>query len=134
MMPGGKLLIVEDEGILAMNLRTILSDLGYQVLGISTTGERAVELAYELLPDLVIMDIKLAGDIDGIEAARRIKNNIGSHIIFLSAHTDDATYYYRRSSSCPLTGTDLKKHSACAFSPVSVFQKAEIHFVLRVLP
>ncbi|NIR12687.1 MAG: response regulator, partial [Desulfobacterales bacterium] len=65
-----KILIVEDEGILAINLKINLSELGYRVLDISPTGEQAVRLAQTLLPDLIVMDIKLAGEIDGIDAAK----------------------------------------------------------------
>jgi DNA-binding NarL/FixJ family response regulator len=91
-MPGQKILIVEDEGILALNLKITLTELGYEVLDISPTGEQAIELAYDLSPDLVIMDIKLAGSLDGIEAAAIIRRNTQVPIMFLSAHSDTATY------------------------------------------
>ncbi len=87
-----KILIVEDEGILAINLKINLSELGYRVLDISPTGEQAVRLAQTLLPDLIVMDIKLAGEIDGIDAAKQIVKDRNVPILFLSAHSDNATY------------------------------------------
>lgn len=92
-MAGRKILIVEDEGILALNLKMILSELGHEVLGISPTGEEGIRLAQDLCPDLVIMDIRLAGDIDGIEAATRIRQYSNTPIMFLTAHSDSSTYH-----------------------------------------
>ena len=86
-----KLLIVEDESITAMDLRTRLTRLGYEVVGIATTGEDAVVMAQTAQPDLVLMDIRLDGDIDGIEAAKRIGANLAIPIIYLTAYADDAT-------------------------------------------
>jgi len=92
-MPGQKILIVEDEGILALNLKMTLADLGYIVLGVIPTGEEAIELAINQCPDLILMDIKLAGCIDGIEAAIRIRRDADIPVMFLSAHSDTATYH-----------------------------------------
>lgn len=64
-----KILIVEDEVIIAMALEDSLLDFGYRVAGRATTGQRAVELAMETEPDLALIDIRLNGDMDGVEAA-----------------------------------------------------------------
>jgi CheY-like chemotaxis protein len=83
-----KILIVEDEAILAMCLQDKLSDLGYGITAMVSNGEQAVEAAIEFAPDLVLMDIKLNGNIDGIEAARQIRQQSAIPVIFMSAYSD----------------------------------------------
>ncbi|WP_211531379.1 response regulator [Methanocalculus chunghsingensis] len=83
------ILIVEDEAVTAMVLKTSLTEMGYSVCGISATGERAVEMAGELRPDLILMDIMLAGKMNGIEAAEQIKEKYRIPLIFLTAFSDD---------------------------------------------
>lgn len=61
-----RILVVEDEGIVAMDIQDRLQRLGYEVLGIAPSGEEALELCARTLPDLILMDIMLAGDLDGI--------------------------------------------------------------------
>ena len=68
-----RILIVEDETITALHLRQDLHRLGYQVSGSATSGEEAVLMAEQLNPDLVLMDVKLAGNMDGVEASQRIQ-------------------------------------------------------------
>ena len=72
-MKDAKILIVEDEGITAEDIKDYLIGLGHDVLGICSTGEDAIEKARELAPDLVLMDIMLAGVTDGIQAAEIIR-------------------------------------------------------------
>lgn len=86
-----KILIVEDEGIAAMNLERTLDDLGYLSAGIAFTAEEAVEKAKLMRPDLVLMDIQLAGRADGIEAAGEIQERLGTPVVFLTAFSDDQT-------------------------------------------
>lgn len=81
-----RILIVEDEFILAMNLKENLEWLGYTVVDIVDSGETAIEKATELRPDLVLMDIKLRGEIDGIEAAGEIWNCLQIPL-FILQHT-----------------------------------------------
>ena len=66
-----KILIVEDEVIIAMGLEDSVHDFGYLVAGRATTGQRAIDLAMETQPDLALIDIRLDGDMDGIEAAEK---------------------------------------------------------------
>ncbi|WP_407375361.1 response regulator [Methanobrevibacter sp.] len=87
-----KVIIVEDEAITALNLKMDLEDLGYEVLESIDTGSEAIEKSRELFPDLVLMDINLKGNVDGIEAANEISEN-GIPIIFLTANTDDDTAF-----------------------------------------
>ena len=91
-MPSNKkILITEDEGIVALEIRETLENLGYYVVGEAQTGLESIELAKETKPDLVLMDITLQGDMDGIEAAERIYNLYDIPIIFLTSHSDEAT-------------------------------------------
>jgi len=80
-----RILIVEDEGIIARDIRQHLVELGYDVVGNTPTGEEAITLAGELKPDLILMDIHLAGPLDGIEAAQAIRKQFGTPIVFLTA-------------------------------------------------
>ena len=86
-----RVLVVEDEVIVAMELQHHLERLGYDVLDAVTTGEAAVEQARALRPDLVLMDVRLEGELDGIEAAERIRARQPLPVIFLTAFGDEAT-------------------------------------------
>ena len=88
-MSGEKILIVEDEIIVAMGVEQKLLDLGYDVINIVDTGEDAVKCAKQLKPDLILMDIVLKGKMDGIEAAQQIHDNLDIPIIYLTAYSDD---------------------------------------------
>ena len=90
-MASGKILVVEDEGIIAIDLKGSLERLGYEVVATVSTGEEAIRDAVELSPDLVLMDIVLEGDVDGIEAAAQIKSRLGIPVIYLTAYTDEST-------------------------------------------
>jgi PAS domain S-box-containing protein len=84
-----KILIVEDEFIVANNIETRLLDLGYAVSGKADTGATAIELAETQSPDLVLMDIRLKGPIDGITAAAEIRRRFKLPVVFLAAYVDD---------------------------------------------
>ncbi|HZL41699.1 MAG TPA: ATP-binding protein [Verrucomicrobiae bacterium] len=85
------ILIVEDEEIVAADLGNKLRQLGYEVCGSARRGEDAVALARERRPDLVLMDIRLAGAMDGVEAAEMICHELGLPVIYLTAHSDGPT-------------------------------------------
>jgi CheY-like chemotaxis protein len=84
-----RILIVEDEAIVACDLQSRLESFGYEVVGIAVSGEQAVRLAAETSPDLALMDIQLRGQRDGIQVAEKLRaeNRVG--IIFLSAHSTE---------------------------------------------
>ena len=82
------ILIVDDEIIIARELEVRLKDGGYGVAGIASTGREAVRMAAELRPDLVLMDIVLKGDMDGIEAAAEIRRTCQVPVIYVTAYTD----------------------------------------------
>lgn len=84
------ILVVEDEAMTAMYMETFLRRKGYEVLKRVSTGEDAVDSALALKPDLVLMDIRLAGDLDGIETAAKIISEIDSvmQFIFTTGYSD----------------------------------------------
>ncbi|TFH42322.1 MAG: PAS domain S-box protein [Chrysiogenales bacterium] len=86
-----RVMVVEDESIIALSLGKSLERLGYEVVDTVTTGEEAARKARELAPDLVLMDIVLAGRMDGIAAAREIRKGSDIPIIYLTANADAAT-------------------------------------------
>jgi len=86
-----RVLIVEDEAILAMNLQVGLEEGQCEVVGIACSAEEAVRQAGQTKPDIVVMDIKLKGAMDGIEAAIQINDKYGIPIMYLTGNTDDAT-------------------------------------------
>lgn len=90
-MTACRILIVEDEAIFALDLEGRLARMGYEPVGRSSSGEGAVALALELRPDLVLMDIRLSGDMDGIAAADEIRRSTHTPVIFLTAYSEDAT-------------------------------------------
>lgn len=100
------ILIVEDDRVVARDISQQLEKLGYSVAGMVATGEDSVEIAAEARPGLVLMDIRLAGQMDGIEAARRIQARARIPVIFLTAFADDETV--RRASHAEPFGYLLK--------------------------
>ncbi|MEE8373765.1 MAG: PAS domain S-box protein [Dehalococcoidia bacterium] len=90
-MTKAQILIVEDEGIVAEEIRGKLAALRYGVPAIAVSGEEALEKAEELQPDLVLMDIKLKGDMDGVEAAEKIHDRLDIPVVYLTAFANDAT-------------------------------------------
>jgi len=82
--------VVEDESIVALEVQDRLRDLGYGVAGVAPSGEKAIEILAETEADLVLMDITLRGELDGIRAGERIQALYDIPVIFLSAHSDRA--------------------------------------------
>jgi PAS domain S-box-containing protein len=90
-MKGSKILIVEDEAITAMELEETLKKRGYDVIGTVSNGGTAIRVAKEKWPDLILMDIRIEGKMDGIETANQINQFHDIPIIFLTAYSDDVT-------------------------------------------
>ncbi len=90
-MANARILIVEDESIVAKDIQNSLTGLGYTVAGIVASGEEAVERVSALKPDLILMDVMLKGAMDGIEAAGRIQKEHPVPVVYLTAYTDDDT-------------------------------------------
>lgn len=86
-----RILVVEDERIVAMHLQQRLTKLGYEVPAIVASGEQALQTIDALQPDLVLMDINIEGALDGIETARRIPDELDIPVIYLTAYSEDST-------------------------------------------
>lgn len=86
-----KILIVEDENIVAFNIKIRLEGLGYTVTAVSPSGEVSLQKVEQNPPDLVLMDIKLKGTMDGIQAAEQIRSQFHIPVVYLTAYTDEET-------------------------------------------
>ena len=118
MMRNISILIVEDQAIIAYDLASKVEFLGYEVAGITATGEEAIELARLHRPSLVLMDIQLAGEMDGIAAAQQIHSECNLPILFLTAHSDP--------------GTDERMRQAGAVGRImKPFNKGDIHIQIE---
>jgi CheY-like chemotaxis protein len=86
-----RILVAEDETIVALDIKSCLEDLGYEVLGVTDRADEALKLAAAARPDLVLMDIRLKGEMDGIAAAEQIRRRWGIPIVFLTAFSEENT-------------------------------------------
>lgn len=114
-----KILIVEDESIVARDIKSTLKTFGYEVVGIVASGEEAIEQAQLLRPDLVLMDIMLKGDLTGIEAAKEIRHKLLIPIVFLTAYVDEKT----------LSDAKLSEPFGYIVKP---FEDAELHSTVQM--
>ncbi len=90
-MAGERILVVEDEGIVAEDIKDILKSLGYSVCNVASSGEEAIAKTGETRPDLVLMDIMLDGKKDGVEAAEQITVRFDVPVVYLTAYADEST-------------------------------------------
>ena len=88
-MEKARILIVEDETIIAMEIASQLQSLGYEVISIVDTGEKAIQKAEEDKPDLILMDIRIKGEMDGIETAEIIRSQFGIPVVFSTAYANE---------------------------------------------
>lgn len=86
-----KILVVEDESVVAWHVQEALHKLGHEVIKIVTTGREAIQIAAQARPHLVLMDIRLQGDIDGVAAAKNIYFQLDVPVVYLTAHADEQT-------------------------------------------
>lgn len=86
-----RVLIVEDERIIARDLQSLLNSLGYEVIGIVGSGHAAIKVAAEEQPDLILMDIVLKCGMDGVEAAERIRHKVNCPVIFVTGRSNGET-------------------------------------------
>ncbi|MCZ3366969.1 MULTISPECIES: PAS domain S-box protein [Methanobacterium] len=87
-----KILIVEDEAITALDIQGLLKDMDFEVVSTASTGMEAIQKAEDLKPDLILMDITLKGEIDGIEAAKKITALFNIPVIYLTGYSDQKTF------------------------------------------
>src|SRR5512136_2413134 len=118
-MVNPKILIVEDENIVARDLQKRLINLGYDIVGVVSTGEEAVKKAIATLPDLVLMDVRMKGEMDGIEAASVLPFQYGIAVVYLSAYADNDTL--KRASKTEPFGYILKP-----------FEERELHTTIEM--
>src|SRR5690348_1064432 len=88
---GGRILVVEDQGIVATDIERCLEDSGFEVTAVATCMEDAIRQASACRPDLVLMDIRIHGEVDGIDTADQLRRRFGSPIVYLTAHDDRDT-------------------------------------------
>ncbi|MEJ6776266.1 MAG: response regulator [Crocinitomicaceae bacterium] len=112
-------LVVENESIVSKDIQHSLKKLGYNVVGASSTGELAIELVRSTSPDIVLMDIMLKGDINGIDTAKIIKENYSTPIIFITAYADEAT----------LSKAKLSEPSGYIIKP---FKEIDLHTTIEI--
>jgi DNA-binding NarL/FixJ family response regulator len=86
-----KVLVIEDEAITSIHIETKVGLWGYEVVGTASTGEDGLKICRKFKPDLILMDIRLKGSIDGIETAKMIKKEMNIPIIYITAHSEDIT-------------------------------------------
>jgi PAS domain S-box-containing protein len=86
-----RVLVVEDESVVAKDIQWSLKGLGYAICGWASSGEEAIQKARDLRPDLVLMDVVLKGDMDGVQASEHIRKNYNIPVIYLTAYADDHT-------------------------------------------
>ena len=116
---GTKVLIVEDEAVVALHHRRELSGIGYVVTGVATAGAQALKMIDEVFPDIVLMDIHLKGDLDGIETAKLIPRYLHIPVVFLTAYSEDTTLK-RASDTLPYGYL------------INPFQPRELHATIRM--
>lgn len=116
-----RVVIVEDEAITAMATGAMLKRLGHEVLATVSSGEAALEAVRRGRPDLVLMDIRLGGQLDGIETARRLRQSMKVPVVFVTAYVDDQT-----------------RRRAADIAPLAFVAKpldeTDLHRLLRLLP
>ncbi len=122
-----KILVVEDERITAEDIKSGLESAGYRVPALVSSGEDAIEKAGKLKPDLVLMDIKLKGKMDGIEAAGQIKYLYNIPVIYLTAYSDE--YTVQRAKITEPSGYILKEETGLIRKP---FEESELHTAIEI--
>src|SRR6185369_6097463 len=105
-MTPARILVVEDDRVVARDIQQQLTRIGHVVVGTTARGEDAPQLALGTQPEIVLMDIRLEGSTDGIEAAQQIRENCHIPVVFLTAYADDETV--RRASITEPFGYILK--------------------------
>jgi len=99
-MNPARILVVEDEGVVAADIEECLKKLGYSVVASAATAAAAIRKAVEKEPDLVLMDIRLKGSLDGVDAAEQLRHRLGIPVVFLTAYAD-AEILERAKRTCP---------------------------------
>jgi|WetSurMetagenome_2_1015567.scaffolds.fasta_scaffold224737_2 two-component system, response regulator PdtaR len=123
---GPTILVVEDERITAEDIKSGLESEGYQVLDMVSSGKAAIKRAGELRPDLILMDIKLKGKMDGIEAAGQIKSLYDIPVIYVTAYSDE--YTVEQAKITDSSGHIIKEDSDLVKKP---FEEEDLHNIIE---
>ena len=118
-MIAAKILVVEDESVVAWHVQEALQKLGHEVVAIAQTAKEAIQFAAHKCPDLVLMDICLQGQTDGVLAAEHLYLNLDLPVVYLTAHADEHTL--RRATETSPFGYLIKP-----------FQEAELHSTIQI--
>jgi len=113
------ILIVEDEKIIAQDLKLTLNNFGYEVPAIASSGEDAIKKTAEITPDLILMDIMLDGELNGIETAKQILGKHNIPLIYISAYADENTI------------SEAQKTKPYGYL-VKPFEEQELHSIIRI--
>lgn len=117
-----EVLIVEDDMIISMVLERMITKLGHKVIDKVITGRKAINCTFELKPDLILMDIQLKDDIDGISAMQKIREESDVHVIYITGNSDQYNLNRARETNFvdylvkPIQMSHLKKSITKAFS------------------
>lgn len=109
--------IVEDEYLVAMTLENELTDAGYEIVGVASSADEACRLARTAKPNLIIMDIRLVGNRDGVDAALKIYEETGLRCVFATANVDERSKQ-RAMPACPLGWLQKPYHKAALLAAV----------------
>lgn len=126
-----KVLIVEDEAIIAAEIEYTLTELGYQIAGKALSGDRALDLLKSAAPDIALLDIHLKGSITGIDLAKIIRHNYNFPFVFLTAYADSSTIEQVKETMPygyivkPFTEEDLSSNIELALHKFSMEQKPD---------
>lgn len=129
-----RVLIVEDEPIIAADLEDRLIEMGYWVAQVCHSGEEALSFLQQYMVDLVLMDIQLGGQLDGIETATKIRESLTVPIIYLTSNTDESHFIRAQLThpsaylSKPYRGKDLKHAIELALIRISRFRSIGYNF------
>ncbi|KOP80541.1 Fis family transcriptional regulator [Lysinibacillus sp. FJAT-14745] len=115
-----KVMIVEDESLIAMDLKLMLEDNGYEVVAQANNGESAIELAFTHKPELILMDIKMP-KLDGLKASKIIEQQVGIPVLFISAYSEKELLLYMKQDN--ILGYVMKP-----FSEKNVLPALEVAF------
>lgn len=103
-----RVLVADDEAVIVMELSETLRDMGYEVVGTAYSGEQAVSLAKETRPDLALLDMVMPGEMDGVEAAKRLDEDLSIPVVFITAYTNEENL--KRLDQCPNQSTIIKPY------------------------
>jgi PAS domain S-box-containing protein len=122
-----QIMVVEDERVTAEDIKSALESVGYIVPDLISSGKEAIKKAGELQPDLVLMDIHLEGEMDGIEAAEQIREHYGIPVIYLTAYSDASTV--QRAKITEPSGYILKEQFGFIRKP---FEESELYTAIEI--